>query len=201
MEAQLLKLELPTLGTGNNPRSPGLHLTDVIRDLLKTSGIETSRPMKWNSITTMSAGFIWEEVLFSYWEELFSPAFARLMGRKYNWYQVGELNLEDITGTPDGLDVTATGLVLQEAKFTWKSAKTKPADRLNWMIQGKGYLKMLFSRMLQASPQILFHVFYCMGDWKGSGPIYEPWLLTFTPAEIEENWQMLKNHADFMRSR
>jgi hypothetical protein len=144
----------------------------------------------------MGAGFIWEGVLFEYWEELFSPAFAKLLGRKYHWYPAGEVALEGITGTPDGLGEYGGEMLLQEAKFTWKSIKTKPEDRLNWMIQVKSYLKML-----GLAPQMMFHVFYCNGNWKGSGPIYQPWLLTFQPHEIEENWQMVRNHAEYMRSR
>lgn len=191
MEARRLEIELPTIGTGNSPRSEGLHLTEVIRDLMKVSGLDSGGRPNWNFNSTVGAGFIWEEVLFSYWEEVFSKALAKLLARKYSWHQTGEITLDGIIGSPDGLDIHDT-LTLQEAKFTWKSAKNSPVDNWYFMTQAKGYCKML------GINKAMLHIFYCMGDYKGSGPIYQPWLFTFQPHELEENWQMLKNHAEFM---
>ncbi len=202
MEAKLLEIELPLLGSGNNPRSEGLHLTDVIRDLQKVAGIEPVAPAKWNRASTMGAGFIWEEVLAQHWEDMFSQALAKLLARKLNWYSPGELHLDGITGTPDGLDVADKGyLILQEAKFTWKSIKSTPADIWAWMVQTKSYLHMLNHLHVSQPQAVIFHVYHCMGDYRGSGPIYRPWQITFQPHELEENWEMICNHAELMRSR
>lgn len=192
MEAQLLNIELPILGSGTNPRSEGLHLTDIIKSLMRKSGIEPGK-LNWDQRTVFTAGFIWEEVLDSLWADVFSKALARLLARAYDWYFTGEISLNGITGTPDGLDVNREW-TLQEAKFTWRGVKNKPEDNWYYMTQLKSYCKML--RINKA----LLHVFFCNGDWRGSGPIYQPWLFTFKQHELEENWAMILNHANYMRS-
>ena len=194
MEAKLLELEMPILGTGNNPRSSGLHLTDVIKDIMVVSGMDQVN-QSWCRQPTMNAGFIWEEVIFTNWEEHLSTAFAGLMGRKLNWYQTGELQLDDIYLTPDGLDVSSALWILQEAKCTWKSAKNSPVENWRYMVQAKSYCMAL------QIDRVMFHILHLMGDYKGSGPLYKPWLIIFTPEELVENWQMIINHAEYMRSR
>jgi hypothetical protein len=186
MEAQLLDIELPILGTGNNPRSLGLHLTEVIRDLQKVSGLDSGVRPNWKFTNTIDAGFIWEEVLFSHWEEVFSKALGKLLSHKYEWYQTGEVRLDGIIGTPDGLDISEVW-TLQEAKFTWKSVKNNPIDNFYYMTQAKSYCRML------NIDRVLFHIFYCNGNWRGSGPIYQPWFIKYEPHEIAENWQMILN--------
>lgn len=189
-EAQLIEgIELPRLGTGAVPRSEGLHLTTVIRDLMDKSGLKTPKA-SWNMGTTQSVGFIWEEALFMSWEERLSHAFASLLGKSMGWYGTGELFFDGIVMTPDGLDPAND--VLQEAKCTWKSNKNKPIDNFSWMAQTKAYCKAL------RIDRVMFHVLYLMGDYKASGPVYEPWLITFKPHEIEENWQMILNHKEYM---
>jgi len=196
MEATLLELDMPILGTGNNPRSPGLHLTDVIKDLMVVSGLNKKNEANtWSRQPTMNAGFIWEEVIFTHWEETLSAALAKLMGRKLSWYQTGELECGGIHLTPDGLDVSNTPWILQEAKCTWKSAKNSPVDNWSYIVQAKAYCMAL------NIDRVMFHILHLMGDYKGSGPIYKPWLILFQPHEIAENWEMIMNHAEYMRSR
>jgi hypothetical protein len=189
-EAQLIEgIELPRLGTGANPRSEGLHISSVIKDLMAKSGLKTPKS-SWNMPTTQSVGFIWEEALFLSWEDRLSRAFASLLGKEMGWYGTGELLLDGIYMTPDGLD--PNNEILQEAKCTWKSVKNQPMDNFSWMCQTKGYCKVLRIN------RVMFHVLYLVGDYKNSGPIYQPWLITFKPHEIEENWQMILNHKEFM---
>ena len=194
MEAQLLEVDIPVLGTGNNPRSEGLHLTEVIRDLMVATGL-SPKANDWNRESTMAAGFVWEEVLFSLWEPFLSSAFAALLGRAFNWHSTGEVTLDGIIGTPDGISISEQGLTLQEAKFTWKSFNSDPLDNFSYMTQCKSYCKML------GLTQVMLHVYHCMGDYRGSGPKYRPWLINYKPHEIEENWQMILNHAEHMRSK
>ena len=194
MEAKLLELEMPILGTGNNPRSVGLHLTDIIKDLMVVSGMAQGN-QTWSRQPTMNAGFIWEEVIFANWEEVMSDALAKLMGRKLSWYQTGEINYGSIYLTPDGLDVASVPWILQEAKCTWKSSKNSPVDNWRYMVQAKSYCMAL------NIDRVMFHILHLMGDYKGSGPCYRPWLITFQPHELVENWQMILNHAEYMRSK
>jgi len=161
---------------------------------MKVSGLAPAEQSNWNRTTTFTAGFVWEEVLFGLWAEHFSAAFARLLARKYDWYQTGEVRRDGIICTPDGLDISDVW-TLQEAKFTWKSSKNPPMDNWYYMTQAKGYCKVL------SIYQVMMHIFYCMGDYKGNGPQYEAWLIQYQPHEIEENWQMILNHAAYMRDK
>ena len=192
MEAKLLDIELPTLGSGNNPRSDGLHLTDIIRDLMNKSGLAPEKS-NWNRQAVFGAGFVWEEVIATYWEEVFSIALAQVLGRKFSWFSTGELCKDGIYCTPDGLDVGHKTWVVQEAKFTWKSSKNKPVDNWYFTTQNKAYCYVV------GCVEAVIHVYYCMGDYKGSGPIYEPWYFSYKPHELQENWEMLCNHAAKMR--
>jgi len=38
-------------------------------------------------------------------------------------------------------------------------------------------------------------VFYIMGNYKGSGPMYRRGRMKFTARELWDNWQLLKGHA------
>ena len=194
MEATLLEIEHPTLGSGTNARSGGLHLSEVLRDLLSNAGL-SERSTGWNKGTTFTAGYLWEEVLATHWEDAFSAALAKLLAKSYQWHIPGELLLDGITGTPDGVDINIPEWTLHEAKFTWKSVNKKPVDNPYYMAQIKSYCKML------GINHALLHVYFSNGDWKGSGPIYQPWHFRFTQPELDENWAMIRNHAEYMRER
>lgn len=179
MEARLLDIEWPEFGSGKTARTPGTHLTDVIEDLARTSGLH-DKDMKWDKHSTFMAGFLWEEVLAYVLGPLISP-------------RVGEVCLDGIIGTPDGLCMS--DWLVDEYKFTWKSVNHSPLDNWRYMTQLMGYCKMV------GVTQARLWIYHCVGDWKGSGPERRIWLITFQPHEIEENWAMIRNHAEMMRRK
>jgi hypothetical protein len=119
-------------------------------------------------------GFMWEELLSATLK-------ARLPDR------IGEIVLDGITMSPDGLDVEEW--VLWEYKAVWHSSKRSPADNFKWQSQVKGYCKGVGT--LEAKMAIL----YLNGDWRGGGPEYRGYKISYTQLEVDENWQMLVNHA------
>ncbi len=123
-----------------------------------------------------------------YWETgfLFEEAQGVALGDRLG-VRLGEVELDGIVMSPDGVD-WANGR-LEEYKCTWKSVKTSPDGVWKWMVQTKGYCKVL------GFTEVLFRVLYLMGDYKGSGPQYKEFLITFTPEEINTNWEMVVGHA------
>jgi hypothetical protein len=59
-----------------------------------------------------------------------------------------------------------------------------------WLSQTKSYCALVPGvKCLRA----YLHVFYVMGNYRGSGPEYRRYRLDFTQAEIDANWRLLCN--------
>jgi len=93
---------------------------------------------------------------------------------------------------PDGFDVRKWQV--EEYKCTWMSTKRTPDQIWRWMAQVKAYCKGIGTHRGEY-PTVLFRILYLMGDYKNTGPQYRSYLLEFSDLEIEENWDMLVNHA------
>lgn len=173
MDCTELNIQFPLTGAGNRS-TDRLHLSDIYTDLERVLFTKTSNADMTNPL--------WAEVGFL-WEDLLTRVLADHCGAR-----PGEVELDGIVGSPDGYDPDSG--ILYEYKSTWKSVKNAhPKDVWKWMTQVKGYCMML------GVSTVIFHVFYIMGDYRGSGPLYRSYLFTFTERELQENWQMLKNHA------
>jgi hypothetical protein len=181
------------VGSDQNPRSLGLHVSSIIRDL-SNRVIHKGQRQPFASLspeaqeragTYQSLGFAWERVL----ERSLSDAFAT--GR---CVRPGEQVLDGIYLTPDPVDLLDG--VLEEWKCTWKSSR-KAADLegnfREWFWQIKSYLKVLGFTVCR------LRVFFVNGDYKDSGPQVKCFELTFTQRELDENWHMLLKHAEAIR--
>lgn len=173
MDCVDLDIQFPLTGSGDRT-CDRLHLSDIYTDLERTLFPKAS--------TADMTNRLWAEVGFL-WETTLSRSLAEHCGTR-----PGEVELDGIVGSPDGYDPDSG--ILYEYKSTWKSIKNAhPTQVWKWQVQVKGYCKML------GVSTVMFHVLYIMGDYRGSGPLYRSYLITFTDREIDENWQMLKNHA------
>lgn len=161
-------------------RTEGVHLTDVIRSLMEDSGIQKTmsgsfwRPDQLNFAG--ETGFMWEDLLSNVLKE-------RLPCR------LGEVELDGILCSPDGIEMEEHGPILSEYKVVWSSSNRNPADNWKWMAQVKGYCKVL------ELDKVKMYILYLNGDWKGGGPQYKGFMIEFSQLEIDENWEMLTNHA------
>ncbi len=153
-----------------------LHLTDIISDLEREVFPVTSDKQRLKNRHFAEVGFLFEDIL--------SQAFRDKLGKR-----IGEIEYQGIIGTPDGIDFE--GWLLEEYKCTWRSSKTQPHNMWRWLVQIKGYLKMLQFEMTQCKMRIL----YLNGNYKGSGPEYKEYMLSFIQEEIDNNWDMLQAHA------
>lgn len=199
-------------------RSEGLHLSQIYSDLETELYPNPSYLSKKNVVGAGSntgsstgnnagsnplwaeVGFLFEEALTllpkvpaslilgheieNLWETALTAAFRE---RAPLTIRPGEVELDGVIGSPDGINFSDYSL--EEYKCTWKSVKTTPDQIWKWMVQTKGYCKML------DMTRVLFRVLYVMGDYKHSGPIYREFWLEFSQEEIDMNWEMLINHA------
>jgi hypothetical protein len=190
MEYTQLDKPFVPLGSGV-PRSEGLHLTDVMKSLEQKLGLGYKEGGGFEDrYLTMEMGFWWEDVL--------EFAFARRHAVRPD-----EVICDGIAGSPDGIapdtglrdsdgDIIVDpsyGLMLEEYKLTWKSAKTKIKDVWKYIIQTKAYCYML------GLDRVLFKACYVFGYWNGKGPLYREAYIIYTKEELESNWNMLLNHA------
>jgi hypothetical protein len=147
-----------TVDADGNPmghnRVPGLHLGAIIKRIRALRG-GTGAPPGWQDGSAMYFGFLWEWAL-----EL---AFRVLGLLRPNSVKQLRLEYNGIHGTLDGVDFEDDeNVVLEEYKATWRTQKNVWIDKdlpeaqqrvdlarqletnfPDWMIQMKGYLKML----------------------------------------------------------
>ncbi len=180
-EEFLLSDAFPKRPKGQDPiRTKGAHLTTVIQDLMETAQIvKTASGAFWGQSDLEIAGevgFMWEEVLSQALKD-------RLPCR------IGEVFLDGITMSPDGVELDGDEAILSEYKVVWASSKRSPVDNFKWMCQVKGYCKAL------GMTKVRMYILYLNGDWKPPKPQYKCFLITFSQIEIDEGWEMLLNHA------
>jgi len=164
------------LSPSGGPRSAGLHLSAIIKALMKE--LEPERFGKPLDALRAETGFAFERALEAGFKTKF-PAIYRPM----------ELQCDGVAMSPDGLD--ASDGVLEEFKCTWMSSRDCPLDKrfVHWLWQIKGYLHALGTNRAR------LRVFFVNGDYKQSGPQLLTYQLDFDDRELAENWAMLVNYA------
>lgn len=196
--------DLPTaeLVAPPGPERPeGLHASDIINDISKTLDPKrygkTEEPD--HKQTKIMAGMAFERAL----ELLFTPAqpacfrpasiFIPVPGYKTFWQ--GKVYPGGFWVSPDMVDPTqpTPTWVVREFKLTWYSAKKElPLDEVYfpWVSQIKIYCKALGTKYA------ILTVLFINGDYappRPQKPVSRG--LVFTDLELEENFQMLVNHA------
>ncbi len=197
---------LKTHKTGED-RSPGLHLSDVIKSVMqdlnpKTYGKAGSvQTFDTTTLTRFEAGFTFEEMM--------EHAFA---ARRVDVARVGEVELDGIAGSPDGINVTEDPGIVVETKFTWKSMRGTPwpceehtepmrwcescgpqewdSKHLAWLLQMQGYCKMLNLHRAQ------LWALFVNGSYSPAGsPVLRVWQFEWTQGELDATWAMFLRQA------
>lgn len=193
------------------PRSPGVHVSRV----LKAIAVET-KVLKEEWITD-DLGLVEVGDQEAWWESL-DPASQLRMSIGLAWEEwflpqlegvvkhPGEMCVDGIYMTHDGesLDIlvsecdTAVGgtdrytIALHEVKATYKSTKTVGDLRTQWLwlSQTKAYCKGLGTTVAY-----LYVLFLC-GDYKYPlRPQLRCWKITYTQAEIDDNWDLITGYV------
>ena len=180
-------IEVPTniesvnFSEDDNPRSEGLHLSDILEDIeVNTLRANRGGDIDLNAFRTM--GFIWERVLTGQLIQAAEDCGSLV--------RPGELEKDGIYMTPDGL--CPNEWVLEEWKCTWKSMRREIEDFWRYWAQIKSYCLALDCSHAR------LRVFFVNGDYKGSGPRFRVWEAEFTSRELQENWDMNLNHGKSM---
>lgn len=201
---------------GGHPedRSPGLHLSDIIRDIAIRTGVlkikdvidevanlsltpyqieELARLPEFAADPNFTVAACWRIFCGLAFEEYWAATHPELI------FHFGEVSRDGIAGTPDAVWPTWLDLgggntiarpgpeVLCELKFTWKSTNNPN----NWMYEAqiKSYCKMMGIRRARLT------ILYVNGAY---GP-FEPQVriidYEFSDQELNENWTMIVRHA------
>ncbi len=167
---------VPKTRVYDGPRSNGVHLSGVIKVVMEAAGLLSADDRGDMMPFCMCIGMAIEAWIVQLYPDLI--------------WQPGEAELDGIFGSPDGV----TGDCLEEIKATYMSrlqkSETKgvtppPRNILEmkrWMLQLAGYCKML--GLLKAR----LHVCWLNGDYRGSGPQYFTYLISFTQEELDRVW-------------
>jgi len=150
------------------------------RELLKTGEREVDEA----TMLQFEKGYLWEVAL--------GLAFAEKAA-----VRPGEVELDGIIGSPDGICRVpdAESIYVEEYKCTALSAESTPASNWKWLMQTKGYCKMLGVR------KCIFRVLHHVAIMRDPANAYAPWELVFTQDELDENWQAILNHKRVMEVR
>jgi hypothetical protein len=171
-------------------RNPGVHVSDVLRYVAIKHKTYTEEDRDDDMPLRVLLGLAFEE------------AAARLYAGMI--WQPGQVEVDGVTGSPDGLSVLDEGGAVDEFKYTGKSQRVKGgnADELKdirtewmWMQQGMSYCNLLRrSKKVFAGMKLCrFHICWKYGNY--CFPLtetYVRYLIEFTEPELAGNWAMLQ---------
>lgn len=179
------------------PRSEGVHVSSIIRNIAVETGILKGQLVEDLFIVDASQQSWWDSLapqdririsIGLAWEEWYIPQLPNVVDHP------GEMFVEGIYMTHDGesLDVivgdTRHLLILHEIKATYKSIKTVGLLETQWMwvSQCKAYCKGM------GATTAYLHVLFLCGDYKYPiTPQLIIYKIEFTQEEIETNWDLL----------
>jgi len=214
------------LGHGAAPRSPGRHVSEVIRELAVSRGIWKQDDQeeldftlaKYEAARGGDVVKLYPQAMYRIaaglaWESWYGPQ------QDINFHAIGELQKDRIIGTPDGLFFDDDGGVVPEIKYTWKSSRSDretPQERISkeypWTCQGCSYCRLCSPErvkiwtqngIVMCSDTLVrradFHVFWAQGNYRGSGPELRVYRVEFTPEEVLANWNVITAKDKEMR--
>lgn len=192
----------------SRPRAPGLHVSQIIRDIDNRLIAQGQRPLdgEMSADELRRAGYFWEAGFC--WEDLFEEIWGRRMRRRLSIIDQPALEEDGITGTLDGLmyahnlnavvqDLPGWGFEaltlehfprVQEFKWTTKSSNRVQylqEDFRTWFMQMKAYCYLAKTFYADLYP------FFAAGNYGSERPHARHFQITFSPQELRQNWDML----------
>lgn len=170
------------------PRSAGLHLSDIYKDLEETLGKKYREMGEEQRHSYFSIGYLFEHVV---------GLALGLALADATTVRPGEFNRDGITGSPDLVDLSNPDRwVVVETKATYLSynkmgddAKGLGGEFWAWKVQMAGYCYMV------GTTDVRLKVVFLCGDYRPPRPLFRQWNITFSERELAENWSMIKSHA------
>lgn len=203
------ELEPPLFIPNSHDRSPGLHVSSIIRCIAMEEGLLTAETKEDFSLADVrnitdplsmlriNIGLAWEA---HYIPNVLGPELGVLD-------HPGEMQIEGVYMTHDGESVSSIvrdgreGLeqVIHEVKATYKSCrgpmnggKFDIRNQWMWLSQTKAYCKALKAVVAE------LHVLFIAGDYTYPiRPQLKRYRISYTAEEIESNWRLLKDYAEY----
>lgn len=209
--------------SSNRVRTPGLHVTEVIKDMLSVAGI--GRKHKSEAEGGFSAAELERYQTQGYmWEDVFTEILATRILKRDGYMALPEIAYNPVTKhafwveygndgellhgpiplgyylcTPDRgrLEIEPVHrFSLAEFKWTTKSARMNPeVEKPEWFYQVKSYLAPLRAVLSCPVNRVEFHVQFPVGERWGDPPIYEEWEREYSDSEVDDTWAALDAHA------
>lgn len=187
------------------PRSPGVHVSSIIRSIAGRQGILKKEYVEDFSLVDLGDDAWWASLdpvnrlriaIGLAWEEWYVTTLPGVTDHP------GEMHVDGIYMTHDGesLDILRTMrgpqyvLVLHEFKSTYKSTKTvgNLASQWLWIAQAKAYCKGLGTRIA------FLHVLFICGDYTYPiRPLLKVFRIEFTQVEIDDNWELMTDYVKY----
>ena len=200
-----LTLDSLCLGQSGELRTPGCHLSDIIRTFQQDTDSKTygapGSPFLPDSTTLLrfEAGFTFERVL--------EMAFA---SRRMDVVRIGEVEKDGVIGSPDGVDVSGDEPCLSEFKWTWRSTRGTPwpcADHAiitpgcdqcvhEWAPKHMWYIWQMrsYAHMLGVTRGVL-RVLFVNGAYQNYSPELRGWEFQWTDEELAQHWHQILKQA------
>jgi hypothetical protein len=174
----------PAMATSpTGPRTGGLHLTDILRDMAETAGIGKGE----SGFSEESLD--WFACMGWLWERVFDMAHREAIADG-DISHTGEFECDGITGTPDRIDWRVPKII--ELKCRWKSVNSfENLERSYWieLMQVAAYCWM--TGIYEAD----LIIFFVAGNWRPPVPQVKGAHLEFTELELAEKWRSIVAHA------
>jgi hypothetical protein len=179
----LLKL----MGQSSGPRTRDqLHVSDIYKSINQELDPKRFSDDGGPNLEKMEVGLLFESIL------------EEALAQKYGTFRPGEVELDGVLMSPDGLNMTDEAL--EEFKCTWMSSRHGIVDLYgypnqkfqHWFWQMKAYCYALGCR------KAILTVLFVNGDYdraNGMNPQLKRYRIEFSEEELVENWSMLVNHA------
>ena len=183
--------DLRPMGEG---RPSGLHLSQIVHRMKVDAGENVGELPGDQPGIAMQTGFLFEMAL--------EYAFREFMGVQRTIERQRHLLLDRVHGTPDGFD--RERWVLEEDKSTTRSMRAWEEDPLSfwtWLVQTKGYLKMVAAAEGKPVNLVEFFILFFYGDYSrkpGRGRQIRRTLLYFPDEEIDAQWRVTLRYRDVL---
>jgi len=188
---RLIELDPLVLSGRRGDRSTGkVHISEILR-WVDNRVIHRGQRKPYEDLSPNERKRMGNYVSVGYaWEDLLAQSLAPVFGGEY--VRTGEIELDGIVGTPDGLELT--GLAIDETKATWRSSRRSiETDFWSWFVQVKAYCWMMKLN------RVSLRVFFVNGNYADSGPQVKCFDIDFTDRELEDNWRMILANARAMQ--
>lgn len=175
---ELHDVTLEDLVLDDGTRSPGLHQSTILKDILQTLEPKRFDPKKPFDLLRVQLGMAFEDAIGGW-----------LTRRIKGWTKPGEFKRDGIIVSPDGFDEEAwEGTEIKATYVSSKEGILHP-KLSHWHMQMKGYCKVLGTRIWNVRP-----LFIC-GDYKPPFPQLRGFRCEYSQREIDDYWAMALGHA------